>query len=65
MRYSLLPAVCVVLFGGNPSPLEADPGMREGHFFPDLYLPSLDDGKLQNISSFRGKKTLLMVFASW
>jgi hypothetical protein len=41
-----------------------DSGMREGQLFPDLRLPTLD-GKYSAISSFRGKKVLLLVYASW
>jgi hypothetical protein len=40
-------------------------GMKDGQAFPDLLLPSLETGKLERISSFRGRKTLLLVYASW
>ena len=32
---------------------------------PDFILPSIDDGKPVQLSDFRGKKVLLMHFASW
>jgi len=40
-------------------------GLREGDRFPDLRLPTLEGGEHQSISSFRGKKVLLLVYASW
>lgn len=39
--------------------------IQEGSAFPDLRLPQLGDGKLRSLSEFRGRKTLLLVFASW
>ncbi len=36
-----------------------------GKPFPDLILPSLADGSPSSVARFRGKKTLLHVFASW
>ena len=36
-----------------------------GEPFPDLKLPSLDDGAPLSVSAFRGKKIILHVFASW
>lgn len=43
----------------------AEIGMKDGQVFPDLCLPSLETGKLERISDFRGRKTLLLVYASW
>jgi hypothetical protein len=40
-------------------------GTQVGERFPDFVLPSLRDGKMTSLSSFRGKKTLLIQFASW
>ena len=40
-------------------------GTEVGQFFPDFRLPSLEDGSLVSLSSFRGKKVLLIQFASW
>ena len=39
--------------------------IEEGRHFPDLRLPTLGDGQLRAVSDFAGKKTLLIVFASW
>jgi hypothetical protein len=33
--------------------------------FPNLVLPSLQDGLPTSISKFRGKKLILQIFASW
>ena len=38
---------------------------KVGQAHPDFILPSVDDGKPIELSSFRGKKVLLMHFASW
>lgn len=50
----------------TPLPLTAiETGLDEGQLFPDLVLPEIRDGRCASISSFRGKKTLLISFASW
>ena len=36
-----------------------------GEPFPDLQLPSLEDGTPTSIVAFRGQKVILHVFASW
>lgn len=36
-----------------------------GEPFPDLSLPSVEDGRPLSLASFRGQKVLLHVFASW
>ncbi len=36
-----------------------------GQPFPEIRLPSLDDGKLVSIADFRGEKVILQIFASW
>lgn len=43
----------------------ADVAVEVGKPFPNLTLPSLEDGSPSSIVQFRGKKTLLHVFASW
>lgn len=47
-----------------------DTPKRMGRFFegepaPELPLPSIADGKPMSLAAMRGKKTLLLVFASW
>lgn len=36
-----------------------------GDMFPDLMLPSIEDGEALSLSEFRGRHLLLHVFASW
>ena len=40
-------------------------GRQEGNVHPQIVLPSLDGTKTYAISDFRGKKVLLIQFASW
>ena len=42
-----------------------DVTIEVGRPFPNLTLPALEDGSPASIANFRGKKTLLHVFASW
>jgi len=38
---------------------------RVGEPFPLLVLPSLEDGSPLSVASFRGKKLVLHIWASW
>ena len=38
---------------------------KVGQRFPDLVLPSIDNGRPTSIAAYRGKKVLLHIFASW
>jgi hypothetical protein len=38
---------------------------REGQSHPDFTLPNILDGEPVSLSQFRGKKVLLINFASW
>lgn len=38
---------------------------RVGQRHPDFVLPTISDGKPLSLSQFRGKKVLLIQFASW
>lgn len=40
-------------------------GFEVGQVFPEILLPSAEDGRPLSVASFRGKKTILHVFASW
>ena len=40
-------------------------GFAVGEPFPELVLPSLEDGRPVSIGHFQGRKVLLHVFASW
>ena len=46
------------------APVSADPP-KVGERHPDFTLPALADGKPKSLSDFRGKKVLLIQFASW
>lgn len=51
--------ICVVSGGANTKPLEV------GQKFPDLLLPSADGGVPDSLRFYRGRKTVVHVFASW
>lgn len=61
---ALLPLV--VAFSGAVEARGAPPtvGRSLGQVYPDFYLPKLDGG-FGRLSDFRGKKVLLIHFASW
>jgi hypothetical protein len=40
-------------------------GREVGQLFPPIVLPSLDGKRTMALSEFRGKKVLLIEFASW
>jgi hypothetical protein len=39
--------------------------LEVGRPFPELLLPALDTGRPMSLAEFRGRKVLLLVFASW
>lgn len=43
----------------------ADVAIEVGRPFPNLVLPSLEDGRPSSLVQYKGKKILLHVFASW
>lgn len=51
-----------LLFAARPA--LAQPTFEVGSPFPDFVLPSLDGGPM-SITTFRGKRVALIVFASW
>ena len=46
------------------APAQRTIGTKEGQMYPDFLLPNLD-GRLGRLSDHRGKKVLLIHFASW
>jgi hypothetical protein len=40
-------------------------GLEVGQPFPEIALPSAEDGRPLSLARFRGMKTILHVFASW
>lgn len=72
MKVSIqLVSACAIFLLMNTNNCNAQPsqqlsvGTEVGQYFPDFRLPSLEDGSLLSLSSFRGKKVLLFQFASW
>ena len=57
-----LAATASVVVASDPVPA---PRFEVGTAFPDIALPSLDDGRPMSIHDFRGQKVMLHVFASW
>lgn len=47
-------------------PAQAEPyAPRVGQRHPDFTLPTISDGKPVSLSQFRGKRVLLIHYASW
>ena len=61
--YLYLPLV-LVLFWMVTEPLPAY-AFKVGQAFPNVMLPSLEDGRPGSIADFRGQKTILHIWASW
>ena len=40
-------------------------GFKTGEAFPDILLPDVESGKLRSLKEFRGKKIVVLHFASW
>jgi len=50
---------------GSAQNRRAEPDFQVGQRFPGIALPSLESDRPMSLVEFRGKKTLLHVFASW
>jgi len=61
LRFILVASLCSV---GTASVAE-DFHPRVGQVYPDFTLPSLAGGSPISLSQFRGRKVLLVHFASW
>lgn len=56
----------LMLVSGSLSSFAAgDYSPRVGQFHPDFTLPNIEDNKPVSLSQFRGRKVLLIHFASW
>ena len=53
------------MLGSSTSILAAQYAPKVGHRHPDFTLPRLGDRTPTALSNFRGKKVLLIQFASW
>ncbi len=60
--FGLAMAVSVALGAGASA---QSPQFEVGQPFPDIVLPSLEDGRPTSIADYRGKKVILHIFASW
>ena len=48
-----------------PTMLSASPSIEVGQPFPEIHLPNMETGELEALSKYRGKRLLLIHFASW
>ena len=59
-------AVAIAAAGGGRTDSSSRPDLFEvGRPFPPIVLPSAADGRPLSVADFRGRKTILHVFASW
>ena len=64
LQATLLTAI-VLMFANSSWSQVANYAPKVGQPHADFILPSIEDGKPIQLSSLRGKKVLLMHFASW
>lgn len=66
MRGAIFAAVTLLGSCGAPERVEMlDTRIEVGLPIPEVLLPTLEDGSPATLARFRGRKTLLHVFASW
>ena len=68
MRTNATPIVCVLAIVTLYSAVSADGagyGPQVGKRHPEFTLPDITTGKAVSLSDFRGKRVLLIQFASW
>ena len=53
-----------IAIGFTSGPLQAEP-LAVGERYPDLTLANIADGQPVSLAGYRGKKVLLIQFASW
>ncbi|CAN5908114.1 hypothetical protein BH23PLA1_BH23PLA1_35480 [soil metagenome] len=64
-RWTSILAACAAVFGSG-SPGFAEPyAPQVGQRHPEFVLPTIGEGRPVSLSQFRGKKVLLIQFASW
>ena len=64
-KLALALAACGMIFGSTWRASLASYAPKVGEKHPDFTLPRIDDGAPVSLSNFRGKKVLLIQFASW
>ncbi len=57
-------ALLFFVMSGDSFGVEPELGVKPGLMHPDFVLPSVD-GKWTRLSDFRGRKVVLLHFASW
>ena len=63
---AITPILTVAVFLAMTAPAHADTyAPKVGQRHPDFTLPDISGGKPVSLSDFRGKKVLLIQFASW
>ena len=67
MKTSALITLFTVLVAGPQvaAPLDPLSRFKVGQPFPDVVLPSADNGRPMSLAQYRGKIVLLHIFASW
>ena len=58
-------ASCGMVLGSSPGASARTYAPKIGQRYPDFTLPRIDDRTPVSLSDFRGKKVLLIQFASW
>ncbi len=58
-------ATCGMILGSNARDSSASYAPKVGEKHPDFTLPTVGDRTPVSLSDFRGKKVLLIQFASW
>jgi hypothetical protein len=64
-KLALAIATCGMLLASTPRAWAASYAPKIGQRHPDFTLPTIGDRSPVSLSSFRGKKVLLIQFASW
>jgi hypothetical protein len=64
-RQALALAACGILVGASAVAPAASYAPKVGERHPDFTLPTIGDRTPVSLSNFRGKKVLLIQFASW
>ena len=64
-KLALALAACGMILGSTSRASAASYAPKVGEKHPDFTLPTIGDRKHVSLSDFRGKKVLLIQFASW
>ncbi len=65
-RFGWLFLICLLsLEGAAPLGARDASQFKIGEPFPNIVLPSLENGQPASMTQFRGKKLILHIFASW